>query len=597
MPTDRCPSDEILAAFVLGDLDEDVLDSIREHQERCARCEFRASELDHQIDPVIDNIRRTIARTRQPNSSAVQTFTTTLAPSRPTVNDDLGVGGDHSLSPSRIDQTEAERTSSEREHAISPRPVLLDYEIGESLLGRGSMGVVYRARHLKLNRVVALKMIAGSSQQAAELFEIEAQAVARLQHPNIVQIFEIGNCEGQPFLALEFVEGGSLDQKMLGQPQPPRTAAEIVRTLAVAADYAHRQMIVHCDLKPSNILITPEGVPKIADFGVARWLESENQWSQDGDIVGTPRYMAPEQASGQITRVGPGTDIYALGAILYEMLTGRPPHCSPTSVETLALVCEQEPIPPRQWQPKLPRDLETIVLKCLRKDPAKRYATAKCLADDLERFIAGNPILARRISRAERGLISARKHRVLLSMLAGISTFWLFILGLLYYRYSTMVHWYHSELTSVSAVEPTPQAGNHPETVRQSPDGSIQLIPASAAIFGATLAYESRFGNLGLWRSNNDRAIWTFHVDRSDTYVVSLVFSCGADCAGNRYLVRVGDTTYHGIAASTGTWSNFQAFSIGELALSAGLHKLEVRPESPIREALFDLREITLKPR
>ena len=188
-----------------------------------------------------------------------------------------------------------------REYLVSA--ILPDYEIGESLLGRGSMGVVYKARHCKLNRIVALKMMAGGSSRAAELFQIEAQAVARLQHPNIVQIFDIGNSDGQPFLALEFVEGGSLDQRIAGQSQPARFAAEMVRTLARAADYAHRQGIVHCDLKPSNILITPEGIPKIADFGVARWLESENQWSHDGDIVGTPCYMAPEQASGEGARV------------------------------------------------------------------------------------------------------------------------------------------------------------------------------------------------------------------------------------------------------------------------------------------------------
>jgi serine/threonine-protein kinase len=574
--TDECPTDEILSAFILGDLPEDLLDEIREHQESCARCELRARRLDDHIDPVIETIRRTLGRKGHSHAPAV--------PDAPGLTRGPGSSGRANREPLG-------------EASSAVRPVLADYEIGESLLGRGSMGVVYKARHLKLNRVVALKMIAGTSHQASELFQIEAQAVARLQHPNIVQIFDIGNCDGQPFLALEFVEGGSLDQRIAGEPQPPRLAAEMVRTLALAADHAHRHRIVHCDLKPSNILITPEGIPKIADFGVATWLEPENQWNQDGDIVGTPRYMAPEQASGQITSVGPGTDIYSLGVILYEMLTGRPPHFSSTPGETLSLVCKQEPVSPRQWQPRLPRDLETIVLKCLRKEPARRYVTAKALADDLERFLDGNPIQARRISRAERGLIWARKHRVSLSVLTGITTFWLMILGVLYYRYNTVVRWYHSELTSVSPVEPTPQAGNHPETVRQSADGTIQLIPATAAIFGATLAYESQFGNLGLWRSNNDRAIWTFQVDRPDTYVVSLVFSCGADCAGNRYLVRVRDTTYHGTAASTGTWSNFQSFSIGEIALPAGLHKLEVRPESPIQEALFDLREIVLKPR
>ena len=191
-------------------------------------------------------------------------------------------------------------------------PILPDYEIGESLLGSGSMGVVYKARHLKLNRVVALKMLVGKSRKASELFEIEAKAVAQLQHPNIVQIFDIGNNGGQPFLVLEFVGGGSLEERIAGRSQPVPRAVELIRTLALAADYAHRQGIVHCDLKPSNILITPEGVPKIADFGVAKWLESNDLWTRDGDIVGTPCYMAPEQASGQVNSVGPATDVYSL---------------------------------------------------------------------------------------------------------------------------------------------------------------------------------------------------------------------------------------------------------------------------------------------
>jgi serine/threonine protein kinase len=578
---DVCHSDEILAAFILGELPENVLDAIREHQETCSQCESRARQLDDHTDPFIETIRRTMTRkgashgTSGPNESVSRV-----------ASEDRGCShfGDNAR-------------SSSVEPSTANQPNLPDYEVGESLLGRGSTGVVYKARHLKLNRVVALKMIAGKSNQASELFQIEAKAVARLQHPNIVQIFDIGNNDGQPFLALEFVEGGSLDQRIEGRPQPPRSAAEMVRTLALAADYAHRQGIVHCDLKPSNILITPDGVPKIADFGVAKWVESEDQWSHNGDVVGTPRYMAPEQASGLVNSVGPCTDIYSLGVILYEMLTGRPPHYSPTSIETLTLVCEQEPISPRELQPRLPRDLETIVLKCLRKEPAKRYGDAKLLADDLERFLAGNPILARRISSAERAFIWARKHQMSLRLFIVITVFWLTILGLFYHRYSTLVRWYHSELTSVSAVEPTVQAGNHPETVRQSIDGTIRLTPATAAIFGATLAYESQFGNLGLWRSNNDRAIWTFQIDRPRTFTLSLVYSCNSDCIGNQYEVRVGDTIYHGTTGSTGHWSNFQSFSIGEVKLPAGVHRLVVRPESPIRGALFDLREITVGPR
>jgi eukaryotic-like serine/threonine-protein kinase len=602
MRRDVCPSDEILAAFIFGELPEHVLDAIREHQETCSRCESRARKLDDHVDPVIETIRRTISRKVAPDGTAGADEPVSLGATEGRERLRIADSGwpsrhDHGLTRSNIDSSEWSAVSPTVESPTANQPRLPDYEIGVSLLGRGSMGVVYKARHLKLNRVVALKMIAGKSSQASELFQIEAKAVARLQHPNIVQIFDIGNNDGQPFLALEFVEGGSLDQRIAGRPQPPRIAAEMVRTLALAADYAHRQGIVHCDLKPSNILITPEGIPKIADFGVAKWLESEDQWSHEGDVVGTPRYMAPEQASGLNNSVGPCTDIYSLGVILYEMLTGRPPHYSPTSIETLTLVCEQEPISPRQLQPRLPRDLETIALKCLRKEPAKRYGDAKLLAEDLERFLAGNPILARRISRGERAFIWARKHQMTLRLFTAITVFWLIILGLFYHRYSTLLRWYHKELTSVSAVEPTVQAGNHPETVRQSVDGTIHLTPAKAAIFGTTLAYESQFGNLGFWRSNNDRAIWTFQIDRPSTFNLSLVFSCSPDCSGNKYEVRVGDTIYHGTTGSTGGWSNFRSFFIGEVKLPAGVHKLVVRPESPIREALFDLREITVEPR
>ena len=559
-------------------------------------------QLDDHIDPVIETICRTIARKSTSNGApcadeSVSQFASADRECSLLADNEWADKLEHGLAPSILDGTPRPAGSPAFDPATANQPKLPDYEIEESLLGRGSMGVVYKARHLKLNRVVALKMIAGKSNQASELFQIEAKAVARLQHPNIVQIFDIGNNDGQPFLALEFVEGGSLDQRIAARPQPPRIAAEMVRTLALAAEYAHRQGIVHCDLKPANILITPDGIPKIADFGVAKWLESADQWSHDGDVVGTPRYMAPEQASGLINSIGPCTDIYSLGVILYEMLTGRPPHYSSTSFETLTLVREQEPVSPRQLQPRLPRDLETIALKCLRKEPAKRYGDAKLLAEDLDRFLSGNPILARRISRAERGFIWAKKHQMSMSLFTVITVFWLVILGLFYHRHSTLMRWYHSELTSVSAVEPTIQAGNHPETVRQSIDGTINLTPATAAIFGATLAYESRFGNLGLWRSNNDRAIWTFQIDRPGTFRLSLVFSCSPDSAGNHYEVRVGDTIYHGATASTGAWSNFQSFSIGDLNLPAGVHRLVVRPEVPIREALFDLREITVVPR
>jgi serine/threonine-protein kinase len=274
-----------------------------------------------------------------------------------------------------------------------------------SVLGRGAMGVVYKARQKGLNRMVALKMIlagdhAGENEMAR--FRTEAEAVAQIQHPNIVQIYEVGEEAGLPFFSLEYVEGGSLDRKLAGNPQPPREAARLVGLLAAAVDCAHRKGVVHRDLKPANVLMTPDGQPKITDFGLAKKLEGQDSQTHTGAILGTPSYMAPEQAEGKTHAIGPLSDVYSLGAILYEMLTGRVPFKAPTLLETLEQVRSREPVPPTELQDKLPRDLETVCLKCLQKDPKKRYAGAAALAEDLRRFLANEPIQARPVSRAER---------------------------------------------------------------------------------------------------------------------------------------------------------------------------------------------------
>ena len=267
------------------------------------------------------------------------------------------------------------------------------YEIlGE--LGRGGMGVVYQARQTKLNRLVALKMIlAGSHAGAADLarFRTEAEAVARLQHPNIVQVYEVGEHEGMPFFSLEFCGGGSLEKKLDGTPLPPKEAAALVETLARAMQAAHEQRVIHRDLKPANVLLAEDGTPKITDFGLAKKLDEAGQ-TQTGAIMGTPSYMAPEQAGGKSGEIGPAADVYALGAILYECLTGRPPFKAATALDTLMQVVGDEPVPPPQLQPKAPRDLETICLKCLHKEARKRYESAAELADDLRRFLDGEPI-------------------------------------------------------------------------------------------------------------------------------------------------------------------------------------------------------------
>jgi hypothetical protein len=304
----------------------------------------------------------------------------------------------------------------------APFPAIPEYEI-LSELGRGGMGVVYQAWQTDLHRLVALKvLLAGANAGAQELarFRIEAEAVARLQHPHIVQIYEVGQHDRHPYMALEYVEGGSLAGKLVGTPLPVRQAAYAVETLARTMHYAHQRGIIHRDLKPANILLTAEGTPKITDFGLAKIVVGGEMQTQTGIILGTPSYMAPEQAAGKAKAVGPATDVYALGAILYEMLTGRPPFRAETPLETLHQAQEDEPVSPSRLQPKLPRDAATICLKCLQKEPGRRYPTAAALAEDLRRFQAGEPITARPVGTLERTWRWIRRNPGWAAMLATV---------------------------------------------------------------------------------------------------------------------------------------------------------------------------------
>jgi hypothetical protein len=256
-------------------------------------------------------------------------------------------------------------------------------------LGRGGMGVVYKARHLGLKRVVALKMIlVGAHAGGEELrrFRTEAETLARLQHPNVVQIYEVGEQGGLPYCALEFVGGGSLDRRLADGPLRPDEAADLAAKLARAIHAAHQAGIVHRDLKPANVLLTEDGTPKITDFGLAKKLEGASALTASGAIMGTPSYMPPEQAGGQAKTVGPAADIYSLGAILYELLTGRPPFRAATTMDTILQVVSEEPKPLTALKADVPRELELICLKCLKKDPRQRYATAQDLAEDLRRY-------------------------------------------------------------------------------------------------------------------------------------------------------------------------------------------------------------------
>src|SRR5262245_40856325 len=281
-------------------------------------------------------------------------------------------------------------------------PQVPGYEVLREL-GRGGMGVVYRARQVTGGRLVALKLIrdgALASAQDRARFRLEAEAAARMQHPNVVQIFEVGEHNGLPFFAMELIEGGSLDKHLAGQPMSPPEAAELVLALADAIEHAHARKIVHRDLKPANILMSfvtshsslvdaqsssDQGrmTPMITDFGLAKRLDSETTaWTQVGAVLGTASYMAPEQAEGRVGGIGPAADIYALGAIFYELLAGRPPFVNESWGQTVWQVLHDEPTPLARVAPEVPRDLDTICLRCLEKEPQRRYASAGALADD-----------------------------------------------------------------------------------------------------------------------------------------------------------------------------------------------------------------------
>jgi WD40 repeat protein/tRNA A-37 threonylcarbamoyl transferase component Bud32 len=325
-----------------------------------------------------------------------------------------------------------------------------DYEILREL-GRGGMGVVYQARHRRLNRLVALKKILkGTHASPGELarFLAEAEAVAHLQHPNIVQIFESGRHDGLPYFTLEYVPGGSLADKVRRQPLPAQEAAQLVEQLAQGTAYAHGRGILHRDLKPENVLLAADGTPKITDFGLAKRVAAGPQLTSSGAAVGTPSYMAPEQASGQSNAIGPRTDVYALGAILYQVLTGRPPFQAATPMETMLQVVTLEPVAPRQLQPRIPRDLEVICLHCLHKEPRRRYASAAALAADLRRFQAGEPIAARPVGRLERLTKWCRRRPAVASLLAALAVLTVVAAAVVIVQYGEIVaalHFAHQQ--------------------------------------------------------------------------------------------------------------------------------------------------------
>jgi WD40 repeat protein/tRNA A-37 threonylcarbamoyl transferase component Bud32 len=399
-----CPSSLALRGLLADGLSGSEADAVEAHVEACAACQQRLEELT--------GTART-APEPEGRAGSGGDFLRRLEQAPPTIAQVAPeLDGEAALLPPTLEAA-AERGPS----------AVAGYEVLQEL-GRGGMGVVYKARHLRLHRVVALKMVlagAHAGKQHLARFRHEAETVAQLQHPHIVQIYEVGEHDGRPFLALEYVPGGSLAQRLDGTPQPPRDAAELIQTLARAVQAAHDQGVIHRDLKPANVLLTADGTPKLTDFGLSKQRDAAAGQTPSGAVLGTPGYMAPEQARGHNRAIGPGADVYSLGAILYECLTGRPPFKAATTLDTLLQVLRDEPVPPGRLVPQVPRDLETVCLMCLSKEPARRYPSAAALADDLGRFLRGEPVQARPVGSVERAWRWCRRNPVVAGLLGAVA--------------------------------------------------------------------------------------------------------------------------------------------------------------------------------
>jgi serine/threonine protein kinase len=446
-----CPSPDQLEQLLNEHLDGLAYEKVSAHVAGCATCQRVLEKLT-----AATNVLGAAFPPAEPPTDPGLTERLLQAPLLASWADQKGNAEDTDAADDRRSRPEEFGGSDPRESVASassafpskpaePWPALPGYEI-LGVLGRGGAAIVYKARHLALNRIVALKMIRAVHQAGAEeliRFRLEAEMLARLRHPNIVQVYEVGAWEGQPYISLEFVDGGTLATRLAGRPLPAARAAALAETLALAVHAAHQAGIVHRDLKPANILLasvvrgpssvaqeqdavpdngqrtTDNGlIPKISDFGLARHLHVRIGLTQTGRVLGTPSYMAPEQARGLVREIGPATDIYALGAILYQLLTGRPPFQGAKPIDILLQVVHEEPVPPRRLAPQVSRDLEAICLKCLRREPGDRYISARQLAEDLRRFLDGKPVQVRSAPAWERGCKWVRRRPALATLLA-----------------------------------------------------------------------------------------------------------------------------------------------------------------------------------
>jgi len=423
-----CPDQQTLASLLVGQLPSAQVELLARHLESCFDCGQQADQLGID-DPLAAPLRSSISPGSDPDEPRINNLINNLCLLRPT-----GRGAELADSPLNT-------LWDVRGSLISTNRVGFLGRIGsywvQNQIGSGGMGEVYLARQERPNRSVAIKIIRarpGSDTNLFARFRAEANTAARLRHPNIVQIYEAGESAEAAFIAMELVEGGSLAARLAEAVLAPREAAKLLSQLAKAVHFAHVNGVVHRDLKPSNVLLDRDGTPKLSDFGLAKLLDDDDgNQTKTGIVLGTPAYMAPEQAADG-KAVGPAADVYGLGAILYECLTGRPPFKGATALDTLGRIRTHEPILPGRLQPGIPRDIQTICLKCLEKDPNRRYATAGILAEDLDRFLNGQPIVARPVGLLTRGWKWARRRPTIAALLltSGTLSFGLVLLTLIY---------------------------------------------------------------------------------------------------------------------------------------------------------------------
>jgi serine/threonine-protein kinase len=369
--TEGCPPSLTLAAYLLGKLPAATVEKVATHLVHCPRCEALLLESSEEEDSLVLKLRRCAAGQPAAGTAAL------------------------AASYSAATVVEADVLS-------TPAPAGLPARLGHYVLleqlGQGGMGVVYKALQDHPNRLVAVKLALGGplpGTAAFARFQVEIEAIGRLQHDNIVRVLDCGEHEGRPYFSMDYVEGSNLAQKLAGKPLAARQAASLVQTVARAVQFAHDRQIIHRDLKPANVLIGTDGTVKLTDFGLAKFLDADQAQTLPYAVVGTASYIAPEQARGDATKIGRPADVYGLGAILYEALTGRPPFKGKNRDETLLLVRTEEPVPPSRLVPRIPRDLETVCLRCLAKDAKDRYPSAAALAEDLGRWLRGEPTEAR----------------------------------------------------------------------------------------------------------------------------------------------------------------------------------------------------------